>query len=62
MVFVLMKEVKLIINVDDLDFRIRDVTFEANVFNRYAHLIELQIKTWKIFAMHIYVVCWIKQL
>jgi len=35
MVVVLVKEVKLVIVVDDLDFRIRDVTFEAKVFNRY---------------------------
>jgi hypothetical protein len=30
-----MKETRLIIAVDDLDFRIRDVAFEAKVFNRY---------------------------
>ncbi len=30
-----MKEAKLVISVDDLDFRIRDVTFEAKVLNRY---------------------------
>ncbi len=30
-----MKETKLIVVVDDLDFRIRDVTFEAKVLNRY---------------------------
>jgi hypothetical protein len=30
-----MKEVKLIVVVDDLDFRIKDVTFERKVFNRY---------------------------
>jgi len=35
MVVVLVKEVRLIIAVDDLDFKIKDVTFEANVFNRY---------------------------
>jgi len=35
MINVLMKEVKLVIVVDDLDFRIRDVAFEAKVFNRY---------------------------
>ncbi len=31
----LVKEVRLIDAVDDLDFEIRDVTFEANVFNNY---------------------------
>jgi hypothetical protein len=35
MVVVPMKEVILVIVVDDLDFGIRDVAFEAKVFNRY---------------------------
>jgi hypothetical protein len=35
MVVVPMKEVILIIVVDDLDFGIRDIAFKANVFNRY---------------------------
>ncbi len=35
MVVVPMKESRLIIGVDDLDFRIKDVAFEAKVFNRY---------------------------
>ncbi len=30
-----MKEVSLAIKVDDLDFKIMNVTFETNVFNRY---------------------------
>jgi hypothetical protein len=30
-----MKEARLVVEVDDLDFKIRDVTFEAKVFNRY---------------------------
>jgi hypothetical protein len=30
-----MKEAKLVIRVDDLNFRIRDVTFEAKSSNRY---------------------------
>ncbi len=30
-----MKEARLIIVVDDLDFGIKDVVFEVNVFNRY---------------------------
>jgi hypothetical protein len=38
MVVVLVKEVILVIVVDDLDFGIKDVTFEANVFNRYGTL------------------------
>ncbi len=35
MVVVLVKEVRLVIVVDGLDFKIKDVTFEAKVFNRY---------------------------
>jgi len=35
MVDVLVKEGILVVVVDDLDFRIKDVAFEANVFNRY---------------------------
>ncbi len=35
MVVFLMKEVKLVVAVDDLDFEIKDVVFEAKVFNRY---------------------------
>jgi hypothetical protein len=34
MVVVLVKEVKVIVVVSDLDFGIRDVTFEAKVFHR----------------------------
>ncbi len=30
-----MKEARLVIMVDDLDFKITDVTFEAKVLNRY---------------------------
>jgi len=35
MAIVIMKEARLIVEMDDLDFRIRDVTFEAKVLNRY---------------------------
>ncbi len=35
MVIVPMKEARFIVTVDDLDFRIRDVAFEAKVLNRY---------------------------
>jgi hypothetical protein len=35
MVIVPMKEAGLVIAVDDLDFGIRNVAFEAKVFNRY---------------------------
>jgi hypothetical protein len=30
-----MKQARLVVVMDDLDFRIRDVTFEVKVFNRY---------------------------
>jgi hypothetical protein len=29
------KEVRLVVEVDDLDFKIKDVALEAKVFNRY---------------------------
>jgi hypothetical protein len=32
---VLVKDVRSVLAMDDLDFKIRDVAFEANVFNRY---------------------------
>jgi hypothetical protein len=35
MVIVPLNEARVIFVVDDLDFGIRDVAFEANVFNRY---------------------------
>jgi hypothetical protein len=48
MFIVVMKEVKLIVVENDSNFEIKDVVFEANVFNRYFSLIELQIGMWKI--------------
>jgi hypothetical protein len=35
MVIVPIKELRLVVEVDDLDFRIRNIAFEAKVFNRY---------------------------
>jgi hypothetical protein len=32
---ILVKEARLIVVMDDLDFEIKDVTFEAKVLNRY---------------------------
>jgi hypothetical protein len=29
------KEARLVVTMDDLDFRIKDVAFEAKVFNRH---------------------------
>jgi hypothetical protein len=31
-----------------LDFRIKDFTFEAKVFNRYGIFNQMQIRVWKI--------------
>jgi len=33
--FIIVKEVKLVVAVNDLNFRIKDVAFEAKVLNRY---------------------------
>jgi len=35
MVTILVKEVKIVIVVDDLDLRIKDIAFEAKVFNMF---------------------------
>jgi hypothetical protein len=35
MVIVLVKEARLIVAMNDLDFGIKDVAFEVKVFNRY---------------------------
>jgi len=35
MVIVLLKKAKLVVVVNDLDFKIKDVSFEAKVFNKY---------------------------
>jgi hypothetical protein len=45
MVVILMKEVWLVVVMDDLDFGIRDVVFEVKLFTKYGtfNLIKLQI-------------------
>ncbi len=35
MAIVLMKEGRLVVVMDDLDFKIKDVAFETKMFNRY---------------------------
>jgi hypothetical protein len=35
MIVVLVKETWLVVVVDDLDFGLRDVTFDANVLNKF---------------------------
>jgi hypothetical protein len=47
-----MKEIKSLVVVDDLELKIKNVAFEAKVFNM-TPLIELQIGAWKIHAIHI---------
>jgi hypothetical protein len=42
---VLMKEVRLVILVDDLDFEIKNVAFEAKVLNRYGTFDQFANKT-----------------
>jgi hypothetical protein len=37
MAIVLVKEARLVVAMDELDFGIRDVTFEAKVFNKYGN-------------------------
>jgi len=52
MVVVLMKEARLVVKVDDLDFKIRDVAFKANVFNRYG--------TFDLGYAYLHCDCWIR--
>jgi hypothetical protein len=56
MAIVSIKEVRLVIVMDDLDFRVKDVAFEARCSIVMTPLINLQIKAWKIHAMHICIV------
>jgi len=37
MVVVLVKEVRLVVVMDNLDFGVKDVVFEAMVFNKYGN-------------------------
>jgi hypothetical protein len=52
-----MKESKLIVVVDDLDFRIRDVAFEVKVFNRFGTFDQIANKSMEfklcIFALEV---------
>ncbi len=47
MVVIPMKEIKLVVVVDDLDFGIKDVTFETKVFNRYGTFDRIANKSMK---------------
>jgi hypothetical protein len=40
---VLMAKVRLVVVVDDLNFEIKDFTFEAKVFNKYGIFNQMQI-------------------
>ncbi len=44
MAIVIVKEAKLVVAVDDLDFIIKDVAFEAKVFNRYGTFDQIVIR------------------
>jgi hypothetical protein len=48
MVVVPMKELRLVVVMEELDFKIKDVAFEAKVFDSMAPLIKLKIGAWKI--------------
>jgi hypothetical protein len=48
MVVVLVKEAKLIVTMNDLDFGIRDVAFEAKVFNRHGTFDQIANKSMNI--------------
>jgi hypothetical protein len=48
MAIALMKEAGLIIAMDDLDFGIRDVAFEAKVLNRYGTFDQIANRNMKI--------------
>jgi len=50
------KEVKLIVVVDDLNFRIKDVAFEAKVFNKYGTFDRIANRSMEIYVMHICIV------
>ncbi len=47
MVVVLVKEVRLVVAIDDLDFGIRDVVFEAKVLNRHGTFDQIRNKSVK---------------
>jgi hypothetical protein len=48
MVVVLMKEVRLIVAMNDLDFGVKDVAFEIKVFNRFGTFERIANKAWNI--------------
>jgi hypothetical protein len=52
MVVIPMKEVRLVVVVNDLYFGVKDV-FEAKVFNRHGIFDQITIETWKAQTMHI---------
>jgi hypothetical protein len=63
MVIVPMKEARLVVEVDDLDFKIRDVAFETKVFNRYGIFDHITNSRMENLGYDIcIVICWIGQL
>jgi hypothetical protein len=59
MVIVLVKEVRLVIAVDDLDFKLKMLHLKQRCSIGITPLIKFQIIAWKIQVMHIcIVICW----
>jgi hypothetical protein len=56
MVVVIVKEVELVVMVNDLDFRVRVVAFEAKMFNKYDAFNQIANKSMNIQSMHICIV------
>ncbi len=63
MAIVLVKEARLIVAMDDLDFEIRDVTFEAKMFDRYGTFDWITNRSMEDLSYpYLHVICWIRQL
>jgi hypothetical protein len=63
MAVVIVKEAKLVVVKNDLDFKIKNVTFEAKVLNRYGTFDRIANRSMEDQAMHICIkICWIGQL
>jgi hypothetical protein len=61
MVIIIVKKIWLIIAMDDLDFEVKDVAFEANVFNRFGTFYWIPDKNREDWG-YAYLQCWIGQL
>ncbi len=58
---IVVKEAKLVVVVNDLDFGIKNIAFQAKVFNKYGIFDQIAKRAWEIQAIHIcIVICWTK--